>query len=467
MAEFSSLPPEPLSAVDHAWLRMDEPSNLMMISGVLVFDGPVDFELIKKVMARRLLPVKRFRQRVSGLTEGRPRWQDAGEIDLDAHLERLALPEPGGDVELRALVSELISKPLDPSRPLWCFHVIDNYRGGSALMGRIHHAIGDGIALMLVLLSLADRSPELALAAVEEEHGAKLNPFTALFSHSRHALAEVRAAAEEIMPEGMKLMLKPAEMMAAVNPFSRGVGSLDALLRLTLRPSDPKTAFKGVLGVPKRAAWSESITVEDVRRLVAGFGGTVNDVLLTAMAGGLRRYLERSDRVSPKLNFRAAVPVNLRALDKMADLGNHFGLVFLSLPVGIVDPAARLAELKRRMAALKRSAEPWMAFRILQGLGVVPRALQRLVVSIIATKATAVMTNVPGPVAPLYMAGRQIRDIFFWVPQAGRVGLGISILSYAGRVRLGVGTDAGLVPDPEVIVDSFTAELELMMSQVS
>jgi diacylglycerol O-acyltransferase / wax synthase len=180
----------------------------------------------------------------------------------------------------------------------------------------------------------------------------------------------------------------------------------------------------------------------------------------------LRRYLERRGAVSSKLNFRAAVPVNLRALDKMADLGNHFGLVFLSLPVGIVDPAARLAELKRRMAALKRSAEPWMAFRILQALGVVPVALQRLVVSIIATKATAVMTNVPGPVAPLYLAGRQISDIFFWVPQAGRVGLGISILSYAGRVRLGVGTDAGLVPDPERIVEDFKTELDLMMSQV-
>ncbi len=453
--------PEPLSAVDRAWLRMDDPANLMMISGVLVFDGPLDVELLKRVLVRRLLPVKRFGERVVGLAAGDPAWQRV-EVDLEAHVERLALPDPGGDRELEATVSGLMSRPLDPERPLWCFHVIDNYRGGSALVGRIHHAIGDGIALVLVLLSLADRSPELATAAVENEHGASLNPFTALFTHSDHDPAEVRAAAEDLMPEGMRLLLKPAEALAKTSAWARGLGSAEALSRLTARWPDPKTAFKGPLGVAKRAAWSPAIPLDEVREAAARLGATVNDVLLTAAAGGLHRYLARRGAVARSLSFRAAVPVNLRSLEKMADLGNQFGLVFLSLPVGIADPWARLTELKRRMQALKRSAEPLVTFRVLEALGRVPLAVQQAVVKILATKATAVATSVPGPRHRLYLAGRAIQDIFFWVPQAGRVGLGISILSYAGRVRLGVGTDAGLVPDPETIVDGFMAELDAL-----
>jgi hypothetical protein len=135
-------------------------------------------------------------------------------------------------------------------------------------------------------------------------------------------------------------------------------------------------------------------------------------------------------------------------------------LIFLSLPVGIADAVERLRELSRRASALKRSAEPIVVYAILRLLGVVPLAIQKLVVSIFATKATAVMTNVPGPREILYLAGQPIRDIFFWVPQSGRVGLGISIFSYAGHVRIGVGTDAGLVPDPEVIVEGFHAEMD-------
>src|SRR6185295_6156630 len=142
--------------------------------------------------------------------------------------------------------------------------------------------------------------------------------------------------------------------------------------------------------------------------------------------------------------------------------GNRFGLIFLSIPVGIADPVARLAELKRLSKKLRVSAEPVVVFAILRLLGLVPRFVQKLIVSIFATKTTAVMTNVPGPRETLYLAGVPITDVFFWVPQSGRVGLGISICSYDGRVRLGIGTDAALVPDPETIAEEFHREFEDM-----
>jgi len=444
----------PLSSVDHAWLRMDEPTNLMVINGVLALDQPLDFDRLRSVFEQRLVVLPRFQQKVV-TNGGRPCWEHDDKFDLDRHLVRTALPAPGGDKELQAVINGMMSSPLDPGRPLWMFHAIDNYRGGSVLFGQLHHAIGDGVALMLVLLSLTDLTPE-----PEITHSP--NPFTTMLrGRSREDLEKARVVAEEVMPEGMRLLLNPVEALRRTGGLLKAAASVGAFFRLVLRPPDPKTAFKGHLVVEKRVAWSDAIPVEDVKIISKALGGTINDVLVAAVAGGLRRYLEaHGHKVRDGLNFRVAMPVNLRGLEKMSDLGNQFGLIFLSLPVGIVDPVRRLAELRRRATALKRSMEPTVVYGILQAMGLSPHFIQKLVVRIFATKATAVMTNIPGPRQTIYLAGRPIRDIFFWVPQSGRVGFGVSICSYDGHVRLGVGTDAGLVPDPEGIVQAFHEEVE-------
>lgn len=454
---------QPLTSVDRTWWRMDDATNLMIINGVLALERPASLDDVRRVLAERVQPIRRFRQRLSRDAEGELTWEDDPEFDLDAHVVEETLPGEGGDRELSELVSHWMSVPLDDRRPLWRFHVVGNYLGGTALFGRIHHCIGDGMALLLVLLSLTDTSPD------DQEAGEdpKSHPFTAVFHHPEADFEEVRSRAEEIMPDGIRLMLGPADALKKASPFLTGLAALPTLGLLTFRPPDPKTAYKGKLGLAKRAAWSETIAVEDVKAVGRALGCTVNDVLLTAMAGGLRRYLAAHGGAAPGLNFRAAMPVNLRPLARMADLGNQFGLVFLSIPVGIEDPVSRLAELKRRSSKLKRSLEPLVVLWILKAMGSLPSWVHHLVVKLFAAKTTAVMTNVPGPRKPLYLAGRKIRDIFFWVPQSGRVGLGISIFSYAGQVRLGVGTDAGLVPDPQVLVDGFHDEFEALYRKVT
>ncbi len=145
--------------MDHAWLRMDEPANLMQINGVLVLDQPVDVERIKAIVRRRLLPIRRFRQRVVAGRGDHPRWEDDPAFDLDRHVLAASLTAPGDDAALAAVVGELMSTPLASDRPLWEFRLLQPYRGGCALLARIHHAIGDGVALMLVLLSLTDLQP--------------------------------------------------------------------------------------------------------------------------------------------------------------------------------------------------------------------------------------------------------------------------------------------------------------------
>ena len=478
--------------MDHAWLRMDEPANLMQINGVLVLDQPVDVERIKAIVRRRLLPIRRFRQRVVAGRGDHPRWEDDPAFDLDRHVLAASLSAPGDDGALAAVVGELMSTPLASDRPLWEFRLLQPYRGGCALLARIHHAIGDGVALMLVLLSLTDLQPSgpptvqptpddpmppdapetpagpepvagLETPASSEpaaEQGT--NPFTELFCLPLHDIARIRALADEISPELMRLLHAPVEALRRSRLLT-SIGGVGAFGRLVGRSADPGTPFKGPLGVPKAVAWSEPLALSEVKEVGRALGGSVNDVLISATTGALRRYVARRAALPARLDVRAAMPVNLRPLARMSQLGNHFGLVFLSLPLGIADPLARLAELRRRSAALRRSAEAAVVLLILRTIGRVPLAVQRLVVKIFATKATLVMTNVPGPNRTLYLAGKPIRDIFFWVPQSGRVGLGVSILSYDGTVRLGVGTDAGLVPDPQAIVAGFHEEFDELL----
>lgn len=448
---------EPMSSVDLAWLRMDQPANLMNITGLLFFEEGLSFEELCHVVEQRLLTIRRFRQRVEPIGQG-ARWVEDEPIDLCNHVERLELPAPGDRQALERQVGELLSQPLDRRRPLWKFHLVERYGAGSVVICRLHHCIGDGVALMLVLLSLTDFHDENAQPLE--------NPLRAIFQRGSTTIERAIAHARELMPQLMRLVFLPSgQSTGGGRSRSRLVLELSqALGRVTFMPSDPRTVFKGPLGIAKTAAWSEAIALDEVKAVGAIIGGTINDVLLTAMTGGLRHYLLSREHPVEGVSFRAAMPVNLRSPHKLADLGNQFGLIFMPLPVGIGDPLERLAEFRRRAETLKKSLEPGVTYGLLRGIGMVPLAIQKLVVRIFGTKATAVMTNVPGPQQQLSFAGKPLTDILFWVPQSGKVGLGISILSYAGKVRLGVTTDAGLVPDPEVIIAGFHRELEHLVA---
>jgi WS/DGAT/MGAT family acyltransferase len=189
----------------------------------------------------------------------------------------------------------------------------------------------------------------------------------------------------------------------------------------------------------------------------------VNDVMLSLAAGALRDYLLGKGDAVEGLEIRAIVPVNLRPPDAPVHLGNQFGLVFLELPLGLSHPLERLYEIRRRMRALKGSYQPAIALALLATVGQTPGVVQDQVTSFLAANASAVMTNVPGPQQPLYLAGKRITGMEFWVPQSGGIGMGISILSYDGRVHFGIVTDAGLVPDPRRIVGRFGDEFAKLM----
>lgn len=495
---------EPLSNVDTAWLHMEDPTNLMMVTGLLLFDEPIDFGRLRALVAERLLRWPRFLQRVvePRLPFGVPRWQTDPHFDLKAHVHRVALAPPGGKAQLEELVSDLMSAPLDFTKPLWQYHLIEGYGSGCALVCRLHHAIGDGIALVSVLLSTTDEAAATAerrktpptpahgfgglgaaLKSAAEEllsgllsagvaegdeagpgPGRRGAPFGSLLKPAGEAISETVRKTGDLFHGGLEALGHPERLLEL---YRKGVSGADALGKLLLMSPDPPNVFKGPLGVSKRAVWSEPFPLSGVKAVGKALGATVNDVLLTAVTGALRRYVVRRGAPIWDLEFRAVVPVNLRPVDAPPDLGNRFGLVFLSLPVKIEDPVDRLFELKDRMDEIKGSPEAIVAFGLLTVVGMAPADIEHLVVDLFGKRGTAVITNVPGPRQRFSLAGVPASGMMFWVPQSGRLGLGVSILSYDGNVSIGIATDVGLVPDPERLIESFHEEMESLKTVVA
>jgi diacylglycerol O-acyltransferase / wax synthase len=434
----------PFRNVDASWLRMDDPTNLMVVTGVLVLGAPVPVARLRELVEQRLLRFRRFTSRVvppfAGL--GLPAWEPDPDFDLDRHLQVGRLGSGAGEPALQAFVSRLLSEPLPADRPLWSIHLFEHFQGGSAIVARIHHCIGDGLALVHVLLSMADGTPE------PERRGARPRVSWG-FTVGRQAL---RGAAA--------VLGHPGRIGDLARLASGSAGSLLGLLSL---PDDPATALKGALGRGKIAAWSRPLDLDDVKSIGRATGSTVNDVLMSALAGALRRFLVARGEAPREIDVRGVVPVNLRRPEAAGRLGNRFGLVFLALPVGLEDPLDRLFEVRRRMRALKDSPQALAVYQVLWAMGVAPRPVFDLALRIFAAKGTAVVTNVVGPRQEISIAGAPLREAMFWVPSAGRLALGVSLLSYAGKAWLGLQCDAEVIPDPTALLAGFGAEVEELL----
>ncbi|MGQ0709155.1 MAG: wax ester/triacylglycerol synthase family O-acyltransferase [Rhodoferax sp.] len=417
-----------MGRVDTAWLRMDSDSNRMVILGVWVFDSPLSLHSVRQRLRQRLLRHPRFTQRVVEDAWG-AYWEDDPGFDLRRHVvpEHLGTPRPQD--EKRALehrLSELASRPLDPRHPLWCMHWVPRYRGGSALLVRIHHCIGDGAALVALMQSLVDDAAPALQAPCAPPGGAQaLHPFAGWAAK-------------------------------AIDPWGLGTD----LAALALMPDDGASPLKGRLGGRKRVAWCAPVPLDRVKAVAKALGCTVNDVLLACVAGAMGRYLGGRGTGVQGQELRAMVPVNLRTGAQALELGNGFGLVPVLLPLGLENPLERLYRIKARMRALKDGWQPALSYGLLALAGCLARPAQQALLELFARKAAAVVTNVPGPNRALHFCGARIGEVLFWVPQSADVGLGLSILSYAGAVQLGVLADTALCPDPQSMVDAFAPEFE-------
>lgn len=462
---------ERMSRVDTAWLRMDNEVNLMMIVGVWLLQPALDHERLCRRVADKLLRYERFRQKVVPDALG-AQWVTDDAFDIHRHVVRERLVRRKGQSEreaLQALCGRLATTPLDPARPLWQFHLVERYEGGSALVVRIHHCIGDGIALISVALSITDggsEPPSRRRPVPQAGEGgdwlseAVIQPLTDIAVKALDVTGRVTGQG---VARSVEALAQPQQLLGSLEMARVGYQVLGDVAALALMPDDSPTRLKGLPAGRKRVAWDEPLPLDAVKTIGKGLNCSINDVLLSCVAGAIGQYLrDRGDDPSGQ-QIRAMVPVNLRPLDQAWQLGNKFGLAPLQLPIGIENPIERVYAVRARMAELKGSYQPLLAFAVLAIAGLMIKPVQDAILNLFAKKATAVMTNVPGPAQPLALCGSTVRQTMFWVPASGHIGVGVSVLSYAGGVQFGLITDEALCPDPQAIIERFQPEFDKLL----
>jgi WS/DGAT/MGAT family acyltransferase len=353
----------------------------------------------------------------------------------------------------------LASTALDPDHPLWQMHLIERYRKGSALIARFHHCYADGMALLNVFLSLTDPSQQPAASTPLPVSSTAAEPAASALG----LLQDLGRGALDLASASLHALAHPEQSLTTAKQLAAAGGELAAI---ALLEDDPPTPLKGRLGVHKRLAWVEPVPLLEIKTIAAALGCTINDVLLSCVAGALGTHLAGRGCAVDAVTVRALVPVNLRPAAQTGVLGNYFGLVFVDLPLGERNPLTRLFAVHHHMRQCKHSEQAAATLWLLSTLGSLPAPIELRSVEFFTAKASLVISNVPGPRTALYLAGARIEQQFFWVPQAGSIGLGISLLSHAGNVHCGVMSDAQLLPEPQAIARLFREEFERLLLQV-
>lgn len=483
----------PMTSQDALWLTMDRPNNLMVIDTVMWFRSVPDWGAVEDVLQERLVaqfPVFRSHAVKKGTSW---EWQEVVDFELADQIQRVTLDAPGDFQALRTFVASQRSVPFSKSRPMWTMYFIENVNfddgaSGAAVMARFHHSIADGIRLTQAVMGLCDldpadvtavgrpfshpKGPVQVATAVAKETWSDIADLGSATAHrvasavgsvrdvvTRAATGDVRAAASSVVDDSRNIFtvgtqaLKFPERLMDVNmlvssPDNRVANDATIAGKYVLSGSSVKTVWTGKPQRHKDADWAPIIDLDDVKAIGRATGTTVNDVMLSAVSIALTRYLnENGDDTTDELIWM--VPVSIQPVEPGVpkELGNHFALVTLRMPIGIHDFVDCLSAMHERMERIKSSDEALVTFGLQRGIANAPGPLAVGLTNYFANKAVGVLTNVPGPRAPMTLAGTQVDGILGWAPCSGDQPMTICIFSYDGKVTVGFGADKALVPD--------------------
>jgi WS/DGAT/MGAT family acyltransferase len=493
-----------LSPNDSLWLNMDTPENLMVIESIMWFDEPLEPPAVLEALRTRLLaryPVFTWRPEFASGPGGLDHWVADPEFFLERHVTFHDLDGDDGHEAIQQFLAGTMSEPLPHDRPLWHAHVLTG-AGAHAVVMRFHHAIADGTALVRVLLDLTTAHPEgdeqpadgapapahaesstgaggVRLTRVDRPPAAVELPSGERAHQSRRERA-VGALSHLVtwpLAAGVAATNTAAGLVTTLDPDHGGLvsrmaeqarGTADAVDKLLVGTTPDALPF-GRPGVDKTADWGPPYPLDEVKRVARARGATVNDVMMAALGGALRRYVIAHGEV-PR-DVVTMIPVNLRPWDAPLPehLGNKFALVAFELPLAAPTAMSRLAQSKARMDVIKQGPEALLTFGLAHAIGsvgAVTATVSRQMISFFGNKAFGVTTNVPGPTSARYFAGREMVGVLGWVPAASHQTLGACIFSYNGQIRVGFKADSAVIPDVATLVAALDDELADLFAEV-
>jgi WS/DGAT/MGAT family acyltransferase len=450
-----------MSAEDAWFLYFEKPDAPLHIGSVAVFEGDIPLEALRESMAARMHLIPRYRQRavIPPFYAAHPTWEDDPEFSIDRHVRAIDLPAPGDDDQLRETASAIFAPMLPRDRPLWDITVVRGLAGGrTAYVSRVHHCLVDGVSGIDLLLAVLDLTPNPPPPAPPErpwEPSDISGPIEALTD----AMFDRWAAGLRAWGEWLESAFDPRSQFRRASEVAH---ALEIALPLALRQAQP-APWNRPIGGERRVAWT-SMSFADVRGIRSAVGGTVNDVMLTLLGGALGAFLRLHGAPTDGVTLRVQIPVNVRREDQKGALGNRVSMMLPELPVGIIDPVARLGAVREEMERLKAqeqanafeslmslSANLPATYHALAGSGGVPRGLLNLV-----------CTNVPGPMIPLYSVGHHMVAHYPLVPLAGDLGIGVGITSFDQSLYVGIMADPKIVPDVGRIAQAFANEFNAL-----
>jgi diacylglycerol O-acyltransferase len=453
-----------LTGLDSSFLHLEHDATHMHVAGCMVFDGqaPAYDDLVAQILSRLHL-VPRYRQRLAfvPLNQGRPVWVDDPHFNVAFHVRHTALPSPGGEDQLKRLCGRIFSQALDRSRPLWEIWLVEGLAEDRfALLSKTHHALVDGISGVDIATVLFDASPD-PLPIAPPDHEWIPRPLPTGAQLLAEALLERATVPTEIV-RGVRATLRGPRHVAA--RLGRALGGVGAVARLATA-SAPDSPLNVRIGPHRRFTWVRG-DLAQFKGVKNALGGTVNDVVLAAVAGALGRYLRVHGQDTEDTVLRAMVPVSVRADVERGALGNRVAAMWAPLPIGLEDPVQRLLTISREMEGIKDSGQAVGAQVLTELTGFAPPTIMAQAARLQARQRmfNLVVTNVPGPQIPLYLLGRQLDAMFPMVPLAANQALGIAIMSYNGQLNFGLNADYDALPDLEALADELRASTDELVA---
>jgi diacylglycerol O-acyltransferase len=454
-----------LTGMDASFLHLEDAASHMHVAGVMIFEGePPRYEELLAAIERRLGLVPRYRQRLAFVPfgQGRPKWVDDPHLNLRYHVRSTALPAPGSEQQLRELAGRVFAQQLDRDKPLWEIWLVDGLDGDRfAMLSKTHHALVDGISGVDIMSVLFDTSPEPAAPTDSGERWLP-RPLPSSAQLLGEALVERATVPTEIVRSVRAILRGPRLVAEGLRDAAVGVG---AMAWAGLNPAPP-TLYNKSIGPHRRFTWVR-VNLADVKAIKNELGGTVNDVVLATIAGALGKHLRSRGQSTDGIELKAMVPVSVRADVERGALGNRVAAIMAPLPVWCRDPVARLDIVREELKGLKSGGQAVGAQVLTNLSGFAPATVMGQAARLMARQRffNLVVTNVPGPQIPLYLAGKRMIDTFPMVPLAKNQALGVALLSYAGRINFGLVGDFDLMWDLDDFADNVRESLSELAAE--